>query len=68
MICSAVNIADLMNAIPCIQENMELSGDGYQADMIGESTPDVLVSEFVRSSFILLHLVACLLMDVRHKI
>ncbi|XP_004297954.1 PREDICTED: uncharacterized protein LOC101295618 [Fragaria vesca subsp. vesca] len=29
-------------------ENMELSGDGYQADMIGESTPDVLVSEFMK--------------------
>ncbi|XP_061990765.1 uncharacterized protein LOC133709147 isoform X1 [Rosa rugosa] len=35
---------DLTNAL----ENMELSGDGYQADMIGESTPDVLVSEFMK--------------------
>lgn len=26
---------------------MELSGDGYRGDVIGESTPDVLVSEFV---------------------
>lgn len=49
---------DLLNAIPSIQENMELSGDGYQADVIGESTPDVLVSEFVSvSSFNLLHVV-----------
>lgn len=51
-----------MNAVPSIQENMELSGDGYQADVIGESTPDVLVNEFVSvSSFNLLYLVACLL-------
>lgn len=43
---------------------MELSGDGYQADVIGESTPDVLVSEFVSvSSFNLLHVVACLLIS-----
>jgi hypothetical protein len=27
---------------------MELSGDGYQVDVLGESTPDVLVIEFVR--------------------
>lgn len=33
-----------------LQENIELSGDGYQGDVIGESTPDVLVSEFVRLS------------------
>lgn len=26
---------------------MEFMGDGYQVDVIGESTPDVLVSEFV---------------------
>ncbi|KAL6342971.1 hypothetical protein AAG906_016991 [Vitis piasezkii] len=25
---------------------MELLGDGYQGDVIGESTPDVLVNEF----------------------
>ncbi|KAK9931323.1 hypothetical protein M0R45_018601 [Rubus argutus] len=35
---------DLRNAL----ENMELSGDGYQADVIGESTPDVLVNEFMK--------------------
>ncbi|KAJ0967468.1 hypothetical protein J5N97_024385 [Dioscorea zingiberensis] len=29
-------------------ENMELMGDGYQVDVIGESTPDVLVSEFMK--------------------
>ncbi|KAG2727738.1 hypothetical protein I3760_01G171800 [Carya illinoinensis] len=29
-------------------ENMELSGDGYQGDVLGESTPDVLVSEFMK--------------------
>jgi len=28
---------------------MELLEDGYQGDVIGESTPDVLVSEFVSS-------------------
>ena len=26
---------------------MELSREGYQGDVIGEATPDVLVSEFV---------------------
>ncbi|KAA8527840.1 hypothetical protein F0562_035291 [Nyssa sinensis] len=35
---------DLNNAL----ENMELLGDGYQGDVIGESTPDVLVSEFMK--------------------
>lgn len=61
---SLLLVADLMNAVPSIQENMELSGDGYQADVIGESTPDVLVSEFVSvSSFNLRHLVACLLIS-----
>ncbi|XP_057958863.1 uncharacterized protein LOC131151613 isoform X2 [Malania oleifera] len=29
-------------------ENIELLGDGYQGDVIGESTPDVLVSEFMK--------------------
>ncbi|GMP77663.1 hypothetical protein CsSME_00033859 [Camellia sinensis var. sinensis] len=29
-------------------ENMELLGDGYQGDVLGESTPDVLVSEFMK--------------------
>ncbi|KMS95704.1 hypothetical protein BVRB_005760 [Beta vulgaris subsp. vulgaris] len=29
-------------------ENVKLSGDGYQGDVIGESTPDVLVSEFMK--------------------
>ncbi|XP_057489576.1 uncharacterized protein LOC130775479 [Actinidia eriantha] len=29
-------------------ENMELLGDGYQGDVIGESTPDVLVTEFMK--------------------
>ncbi|GMY26975.1 putative feruloyl esterase a [Fagus crenata] len=29
-------------------ENMELSGDGYQVDVLGESTPDVLVIEFMK--------------------
>ena len=27
---------------------MELSGDGYEGDVLGESTPDVIVSEVVR--------------------
>lgn len=29
-------------------ENLELLGDGYHGDVIGESTPDVLVSEFMK--------------------
>ncbi|XP_042517120.1 uncharacterized protein LOC122091317 isoform X2 [Macadamia integrifolia] len=29
-------------------ENMELMGDGYQADVIGEYTPDAIVSEFMK--------------------
>ncbi|XP_062108992.1 uncharacterized protein LOC133819703 isoform X2 [Humulus lupulus] len=29
-------------------ENLELSGDGYHGDVIGEATPDVLVSEFMK--------------------
>lgn len=28
---------------------MEFSGDGYEGDLIGEYTPDVLVNEFVCS-------------------
>ncbi|XP_052189156.1 uncharacterized protein LOC127799286 [Diospyros lotus] len=35
---------DLKNAM----QNMELLEDGYQGDVIGESTPDVLVSEFMK--------------------
>ncbi|XP_048423788.1 uncharacterized protein LOC103941626 [Pyrus x bretschneideri] len=35
---------DLRNALG----NMELSEDGYQADVIGEYTPDVLVGEFMK--------------------
>ncbi|PON94899.1 Fungal lipase-like [Trema orientale] len=31
-----------------VLENLELSGDGYQGDVIGEATPDVLVSEFMK--------------------
>ncbi|KAM1104467.1 hypothetical protein ACFX2I_012793 [Malus domestica] len=51
---------DLKNALG----NMELSEDGYQADVIGEYTPDVLVGEFVcSSSFNLFHLLVRLLMD-----
>lgn len=37
----------LLKVVLSIQENMELSGDGYEGDVIGEATPDVLVSEFV---------------------
>lgn len=37
----------LINASHAIQENLELLGDGYHGDVIGESTPDLLVSEFV---------------------
>ena len=40
----------LMNFITCyIQENMSLMADGYQGDVLGESTPDVIVNEFVWS-------------------
>ncbi|OWM74739.1 hypothetical protein CDL15_Pgr009286 [Punica granatum] len=28
--------------------NIELLGDGYQGDLVGEATPDVLVSEFMK--------------------
>ncbi|XP_015887508.3 uncharacterized protein LOC107422559 isoform X1 [Ziziphus jujuba] len=35
---------DLRNAL----ENLELMGDDYQGDVLGESTPDVLVSEFMK--------------------
>ncbi|KAL5542467.1 hypothetical protein UlMin_010177 [Ulmus minor] len=35
---------DLNNAL----ENLELQGDGYDGDVIGEATPDVLVNEFMK--------------------
>ncbi|XP_052620644.1 uncharacterized protein LOC111915788 isoform X3 [Lactuca sativa] len=35
---------DVENAL----ESMELLGDGYEGDVIGESTPDVLVTEFMK--------------------
>ncbi|KAL4591023.1 hypothetical protein LXL04_003971 [Taraxacum kok-saghyz] len=35
---------DVENAL----ENMEVVGDGYEGDVIGESTPDVLVNEFMK--------------------
>lgn len=39
------------------QDNVELLEDGYQGDVIGEATPDVIVSEFVCfSTFVLLYL------------
>nr|DAD20117.1 TPA_asm: hypothetical protein HUJ06_021580 [Nelumbo nucifera] len=37
-------VGDLKDALA----NIELSADGYQGDVIGESTPDVLVSEFMK--------------------
>jgi len=30
-----------------LQVDMEILADGYEGDIIGESTPDVIVSEFV---------------------
>ncbi|BBG92611.1 triglyceride lipase [Prunus dulcis] len=30
------------------EDNIELSGDGYQGDVIGEYTPDALISEFMK--------------------
>ena len=30
-----------------LQVNREFLGDGYQSDVIGEATPDILVNEFV---------------------
>lgn len=39
----------MVQCILYIQENMEILGDGYQGDVIGESTPDVIVSTFVCS-------------------
>ncbi|KAI3688421.1 hypothetical protein L1987_82134 [Smallanthus sonchifolius] len=35
---------DVQNAM----ENIELLGDGYEGDVIGESTPDALVTEFMK--------------------
>lgn len=35
-----------------LQENVDLMQDGYQGDVLGESTPDVIVSEFVSSNYI----------------
>ncbi|XP_071940684.1 uncharacterized protein [Coffea arabica] len=35
---------DLENAL----ENMSLMADGYQGDVLGESTPDVIVNEFMK--------------------
>ncbi|KAK4266253.1 hypothetical protein QN277_027203 [Acacia crassicarpa] len=35
---------DFRNAM----ESMEILGDGYRGDIVGESTPDVLVSEFMK--------------------
>lgn len=35
-----------------LQENVDLLQDGYQGDVLGESTPDVIVSEFVSSIYI----------------
>uniref|UniRef100_A0A0A0KMR6 Fungal lipase-type domain-containing protein n=2 Tax=Cucumis sativus TaxID=3659 RepID=A0A0A0KMR6_CUCSA len=35
---------DLKDAL----ENVELQADGYEGDVIGESTPDVLVNEFMK--------------------
>ncbi|CAI9117970.1 OLC1v1019464C1 [Oldenlandia corymbosa var. corymbosa] len=35
---------DLENAL----ENMSLMADGYEGDVLGESTPDVIVSEFMK--------------------
>jgi len=34
-----------------IQENKDILGDGYEGDVLGESTPDVIVSEFVSFFF-----------------
>jgi hypothetical protein len=33
--------------MPVIQENKDILGDGYEGDVLGESTPDVIVNEFV---------------------
>lgn len=37
----------LIISVPNVQENLDLEGDGYQGDVIGESTPDVIVSDIV---------------------
>ncbi|XP_071726488.1 uncharacterized protein [Rutidosis leptorrhynchoides] len=37
-------VGDAENAL----ENIELLGDGYEGDVIGESTPDALVNEFMK--------------------
>lgn len=37
----------LIYQVHVIQENKDILGDGYEGDVLGESTPDVIVSEFV---------------------
>lgn len=37
-----------------IQENKDILGDGYEGDVLGESTPDVIVNEFVCFFYIFL--------------
>lgn len=45
----------LYTSLKCVfQVNLELLKDGYQGDFIGESTPDVVVSEFVCFLFLIL--------------
>ncbi|KAJ0549020.1 putative feruloyl esterase [Helianthus annuus] len=39
-----LSAGDVQNAM----ENIELLGDGYEGDVIGESTPDALVTEFMK--------------------
>lgn len=34
-----------------MQDNKDILGAGYEGDVFGESTPDVIVSEFVCSFF-----------------
>jgi len=39
--------------VDVVQVNVQSLADGYQGDFVGEATPDVLISEFVRSLFFL---------------
>lgn len=52
---SAIFFIRFLQVRHLLQANMELSGDGYEGDLIGEYTPDVLVNEFVCSATLVIY-------------
>jgi hypothetical protein len=52
--------------MPVIQENKDILGDGYEGDVLGESTPDVIVNEFVCFFSSLLFLYIFLLKKIKN--